>query len=199
MPSPHHKAMHSVEVCRTSYLGGHMRACDSCGYEHPVYNSCGNRHCPKCQSIAKLRWVSKRQEELLPVNYFHNVFTLPHRLNSLARYNKKLIYDILFRSVSETLLEFGQNELGGKIGFLSILHTWDQTLLDHIHLHCLVPGGVLSFDASRWVSARENFLFPVKALARVFCGKFIEALKHRFSCLDLRKCAALQYNNLVAG
>ena len=107
MPLSHHKVMHKVEVCRTSYLGGHIKTCSFCGYEHPTYNSCGNRHCPKCQSLAKLRWVKKREEELLPVDYFHNVFTLPHKLNALARPNKKIIYDILFRSVSETLLKFG--------------------------------------------------------------------------------------------
>ena len=159
-----------------------MRTCDSCGHEHPVYNSCGNRHCPKCQSIAKLRWVSKRQEELLPVNYFHNVFTLPHRLNGLARYNKKIIYDILFRSVSETLLEFGQNELGGKIGFLSILHTWDQKLCQHIHLHCIIPAGALSGDRKSWIgSSNDDFLFSVRALSKVFRGKFLYYLKDAFT------------------
>ena len=178
MPLSHHKVMHKVEVCRTSYLGGHIRTCDSCGYEHPVYNSCGNRHCPKCQSIAKLKWVSKRQEELLPVNYFHNVFTLPHKLNGLARYNKKIIYDILFRSVFETLLEFGQNELGGRIGFLAILHTWDQKLLQHIHLHCIIPTGALSGDRKSWIgSANDEFLFSVRALSAVFRGKFLSYFK----------------------
>ena len=115
MPLIHHKVMRAVETCRTSYLGGHMKKCSSCGYEHPTYNSCGNRHCPKCQSLAKFRWVKKREEELLPVDYFHNVFTLPHDLNVIARSNKKVIYDILFKSVSQTLLEFGQNELGGRM------------------------------------------------------------------------------------
>ncbi len=151
MPMSHHKVMHAVEVCRTSYLGGHMKTCSFCGYEHPTYNSCGNRHCPKCQSLAKLRWVKKREEELLPVDYFHNVFTLPHKLNALARPNKKVIYDILFRSVSETLTQFGENELGGKIGFLSILHTWDQKLSQHIHLHCIIPAGALSADRGSWI------------------------------------------------
>ena len=181
MPLSHHKVMHAVKVCGTSYLGGHMRKCDSCGYEHPVYNSCGNRHCPKCQSLAKLRWVAKRQEELLPVNYFHNVFTLPHRLNGLARYNKKLVYDILFRSVSETLTQFGQNELGGKIGFLSILHTWDQKLAQHIHLHCIIPAGTLSGDRKSWIrSANDDFLFSVRALSKAFRGKFLYYLKEAY-------------------
>jgi len=182
MPLSHHKVMHAVTVCRTSYLGGHMRKCDSCGYEHPTYNSCGNRHCPRCQSLAKLRWVAKRQEELLPVNYFHNVFTLPHRLNGLARYNKKLIYDILFRSVSETLTQFGQNELGGKLGFLSILHTWDQKLAQHIHLHCIIPAGALSGDRKSWIrSSNNDFLFSVRALSKVFRGKFLYYLKEAYS------------------
>jgi len=128
MAISHIKVMNAVEVCRTSYLGGHMKVCSSCGYSHPTYNSCGNRHCPKCQTLAKVRWVKKREEELLPVDYFHNVFTLPHQINTLARPNKKIIYDILFKSVSQTLLEFGKNEFGGKIGFISTLHTWDQKL-----------------------------------------------------------------------
>ena len=181
MPLSHHKVMHAVKVCRTSYLGGHMRTCDSCGYEHPVYNSCGNRHCPKCQSLAKLRWVAKRQEELLPVNYFHNVFTLPHSINTLARPNKKVIYDILFRSVSETLLEFGQNELGGRIGFLAILHTWDQKLAQHIHLHCIIPAGAVSADRKSWIrSSNDDFLFSVRALSKVFRGKFLSYLKEAY-------------------
>jgi len=186
MPLVHHKVMHAVEVCRTSYLGGHMRRCDSCGYEHPTYNSCGNRHCPKCQSIAKVRWLKKRQEELLPVNYFHNVFTIPHDLNTLARPNKKVIYDILFRSVSETLIEFGENELGGKVGFLAILHTWDQKLSEHIHLHCIIPAGALSADRKRWTgTSNDDFLFSVKALSKVFRCKFLCYLKKAYTKGDI--------------
>ena len=182
MPLSHHKVMHAIEVCRTSYLGGHMKVCSFCGYEHPTYNSCGNRHCPKCQSLAKVRWVKKREEELLPVDYFHNVFTLPHKLNALARSNKRLIYDILFKSVSETLLEFGENELGGKIGFLAILHTWDQKLAEHIHLHCIISAGALASDKKRWISSpHQDFLFPVKALSRVFRGKFTDYLKMAYT------------------
>jgi len=181
MPLSHHRVMHAVEVCRTSYLGGHMKACSHCGYEHPVYNSCGNRHCPKCQNLAKLRWVAKRQEELLPVNYFHNVFTLPHRLNGLALYNKKLIYDILFRSVSETLTQFGESQLGGKLGFLAILHTWDQKLSEHIHLHCIIPAGVVSANRKRWTSSHHaDFLFSVRALSVVFRGKFLFYLRKAY-------------------
>ena len=182
MPLSHHKVMHAVEVCRTSYLGGHMKACSLCGYEHPTYNSCGNRHCPKCQSLSKVRWVKKREEELLPVDYFHNVFTLPHQINALARSNKKILYDILFKSVSETLLEFGENELGGKIGFIAILHTWDQKLAEHIHLHCIIPAGALCCDKKRWIgSPNPDFLFSVKALSKVFRGKFTGYLKKAYS------------------
>ena len=186
MPLSHHKVMRAVQVCRTSYLGGHMKVCSSCGFSHPTYNSCGNRHCPKCQTLAKVRWVKKREEELLPVDYFHNVFTLPHELNVLARSNKKVIYDILFKSVSQTLLEFGENELGGKVGFISILHTWDQKLAEHIHLHCIIPAGALSTDKKRWIgSANDNFLFSVKALSKVFRGKFTGYLKKAYAKGDL--------------
>lgn len=182
MPLAHHKVMHAVEVCRTSYLGGHMKVCSFCGYEHPVYNSCGNRHCPKCQALSKARWIKKRQEELLPVEYFHNVFTLPHNLNVLARPNKKIIYDILFKSVSETLLEFGENELGGKVGFIAILHTWDQKLLEHIHLHCIISAGALSANRKRWISSHDkDFLFSIRALSKVFRGKFLYYLKMAYS------------------
>ena len=182
MPLSHIKVMHAVEVCRTSYLGGHMKVCNLCGYEHPTYNSCGNRHCPKCQSLAKLRWVKKREEELLPVAYFHSVFTLPHDLNVIARPNKKIIYDILFRSVSETLLEFGEGQLGGKVGFLAILHTWDQKLAEHIHLHCIIPAGALSGDRKRWISSsNDDFLFSVKALSKVFRGKFLCYLRKAYT------------------
>ncbi|MCG2788674.1 MAG: IS91 family transposase [Actinomycetia bacterium] len=178
LPYSHQKVMRDIQFCRTSYFGGHMKKCTSCGYEHPCYNSCGNRHCPKCQTLAKVRWVKKRQEELLPVDYFHNVFTLPHELNVLARSNKKETYDILFKSVSETLLQFGENELGAKVGFISILHTWDQKLLEHIHLHCIIPAGAMSADKKRWISpASKDFLFSVKALSKVFRAKFLDYLK----------------------
>ena len=186
MPLSHHKVMHAVQVCRTSYLGGHMKVCNLCGYSHPTYNSCGNRHCPKCQSLAKVRWVKKREKELLPVDYFHNVFTLPHKLNVLARSNKKTLYNILFKSVSETLLEFGENELGAKIGFITILHTWDQKLLQHIHLHCIIPAGAISADKKRWISpSNPDFLFSVKAVSKVFRGKFLCYLKKAYTKGDL--------------
>jgi hypothetical protein len=170
------KVMRAVETCRTAELGGHLKQCDTCGFEHPTYNSCRNRHCPKCQSLAKAQWLQKQTSELLPVGYFHLVFTLPHELNRLILAHKKILLALLFKAVSETLLEFGQSRLGATVGIIAVLHTWDQTLTDHFHLHCLVPAGALSFDHHRWISARKNFLFPVTALSQVFRGKFLDLL-----------------------
>jgi hypothetical protein len=169
--------MRAVSVCRTQELGGHLDRCDVCGFERPAYNSCRNRHCPKCQALAKARWLEKQTAELLPVGYFHLVFTLPHELNRLILAHKKTVLRLLFKAVSETLLEFGQTRLKGTLGIIAVLHTWDRTLKDHFHLHCLVPAGALSFDQSRWVAARKNFLFPVKALSQVFRGKFLALLQ----------------------
>jgi predicted Zn-ribbon and HTH transcriptional regulator len=171
------KVMRAVETCRTAELGGHLKQCDRCGFEHPSYNSCRNRHCPKCQSLAKAQWLQKQSAELLPVGYFHLVFTLPHLFNGLILAHKKIVLSLLFKAVSETLLEFGQRRLGGTVGITAVLHTWDQKLQDHFHLHCLVPAGALSLDHSRWIKARRNFLFPVKALSVVFRGKFLDLLK----------------------
>ena len=171
------KVMRAVSVCRTQELGGHLKQCDTCGFEHPTYNSCRNRHCPKCQSLAKAQWLEKQTSELLPVGYFHLVFALPHEFNRLILAHKKIGLSLLFKAVSETLLEFGQTRLKGTLGIIAVLHTWDQTLKDHFHLHCLVPAGALSFDHSRWINARDNFLFPVKALSRVFQGKFLALLQ----------------------
>jgi len=172
-----HKVIRAVTICRTQELGGHLDRCDACGFERPAYNSCRNRHCPKCQCLAKARWLEKQTAELLPVGYFHLVFTLPHELNRLILANKKIVLTLLFKAVSETLLEFGQRRFGGTVGIIAVLHTWDQTLKDHFHLHCLVPAGALSFDHNRWLNARQNFLFPVKALSQVFRGKFLSLLQ----------------------
>ena len=177
LPASHLKVMRAVEVCRTAEMGGHLKQCDTCGFEHPTYNSCRNRHCPKCQSLAKAKWLEKQTSELLPVGYFHLVFTLPHEFNRLILAHKKIVLALLFKAVSETLLEFGQTRLKGTLGIIAVLHTWDQTLKDHFHLHCLVPAGALSFDQSRWISTRKNFLFPFKALSRVFRGKFLALLQ----------------------
>ena len=180
LPVSHLKVIEAVERCRTAALGGHLERCDSCGFERPAYNSCRNRHCPKCQSLAKVKWLDKQKSELLPTGYFHLVFTLPHELNPLILVNKKPLINILFQSVWQTLAQFAQRRLGGTLGITAVLHTWDQTLLDHFHLHCLVPAGVLSFDRNRWVSARQDFLFPVKALSLVFRAKFLDSLKKSF-------------------
>jgi predicted Zn-ribbon and HTH transcriptional regulator len=177
LAASHRKVMRAVEVCRTKDLGGHLKQCDTCGFEHPTYNSCRNRHCPKCQSLAKAKWLEKQTAELLPVGYFHLVFALPHEFNRLILAHKKILLALLFKAVSETLLEFGQRHLGGTVGIIAVLHTWDQTLKDHFHLHCLVPAGALSLDHSRWIGARPNFLFPVAALSQVFRGKFLALLQ----------------------
>ncbi len=177
MPRVHSKVINSILNCRTLYFGGHIEECDHCGVVRNVYNSCRNRHCPKCQTLTKEKWIEARKAELLPVLYFHNVFTLPHELNPIILCNKKVMLSILFKAVSATLKQFGENPengLGGKLGFIAILHTWDQKLLDHFHLHCLVPGGALASDKSSWIPCKNNFLFPEKALAQVFKGKFID-------------------------
>ena len=200
LPVSHLKVMQAVERCRTVALGGHLEQCDSCGYERPAYNSCRNRHCPKCQSLAKVKWLDKQKSETLPVGYFHLVFTLPHELNGLILTNKKILLSHLFKAVGETLVDFGHTRLGGQIGFISVLHTWDQTLLDHFHLHCLVPAGALSFDQKRWTPARKNFLFPVKALSIVFRGKFLDLLKKAFDrnkLLLVGQTASLAFNLLI--
>jgi putative transposase/transposase-like zinc-binding protein len=171
------KVIRAVSVCRTQELGGHLDRCDACGFERPAYNSCRNRHCPKCQSLAKARWLEKQTAELLPVGYFHLVFTLPHEFNRLILAHKKIVLSLLFKAVSETLLGFGQTRFKGTVGIIAVLHTWDQTLNDHFHLHCLVPAGALSQDRSRWIAARKNFLFPVTALSQVFRGKFLAFLQ----------------------
>jgi predicted Zn-ribbon and HTH transcriptional regulator len=200
LPVSHLKVMQAVERCRTAVLGGHLEQCDSCGYERPAYNSCRNRHCPKCQSLAKVKWLDKQKSETLPVGYFHLVFTLPHELNGLILTNKKILLSHLFKAVGETLVDFGHTRLGGQIGFITVLHTWDQTLLDHFHLHCLVPAGALSFDQKRWIPARKNFLFPVKALSIVFRGKFLDLLKKAFGrnkLLLVGQTASLAFNLLI--
>ena len=187
LPVTHLKVMHQIEVCRTAYLGGHLERCADCGFERQAYNSCRNRHCPKCQALSKARWLEARKAEVLPVEYFHSVFTLPHELNPLVLTNKKVLLDCLFQAVSETLLSFGETPkyLGGKLGFIAILHTWDQTLNAHFHLHCLIPAGGLSPDGQHWLALRQNFLFPVRALSKVFRGKFIALLKEAFDSKKL--------------
>lgn len=175
--SVQHRALTAIERCRTAALGGELRACDACGERRYVYHSCRNRHCPKCQTRAKEAWLAARRAELLPVPYFHLVFTLPHELNALAQGNPHAIYTMLFAAAAETLVEFGANPrwLGGEIAATLVLHTWGQTLSQHLHVHALVAAGALGADG-RWIGSRRGFLFPVKALSAAFRGKFLAAL-----------------------
>jgi len=175
--------MYYIAHCRTSTFGYHVDVCDECGHKDAAHNSCRDRHCPTCQGISQRKWVNARLEDILPVPYYHVVFTFPHALFPLGLYNKTLIYELLFDSASETLLEFGRDPkwLGGELGFYGILHTWGQTLWHHVHGHFLVPGGALG-KAGRWIKPRykDKFLFPVQALSPVFRGKFIEGLKKAY-------------------
>jgi hypothetical protein len=173
-----HRALDAIACCRSAALGGHLERCDQCGRERPVYNSCRNRHCPKCQSLAKARWLEARQAELLPVGYFHVVFTLPHGLNGLLAYNPRRLYHQLFASAAASLQAFAATERGATLGVLAILHTWDQQLRYHVHLHCVVPAGGLSLDGQRWVATpRPDFLFAITPLAAKFRGHFLAHLK----------------------
>jgi hypothetical protein len=171
--------MRDIQACRTAALGGHVERCDRCGHEVASYNSCRNRHCPKCQGSARARWLDARAGELLPVPYFHVVFTLPGILAPLALQNPTVVYDLLLRSVAATLLEVAANpkRLGARIGFLTILHTWGQNLMHHPHAHCVVAAGGLSPQGTSWVRGRADFFLPVRVLSRVFRGKFIDLLK----------------------
>ena len=178
----HLRVLHAIENCRTAVLGGHIEECDQCRHRVISYNSCLNRHCPKCQGAAREKWLANRTADLLPVPYFPVVFTVPQLLAPLALQNKRVVYGILFRAASETLLEVAANpkHLGAETGFLAVLHTWGQNLQHHPHLHCVVPGGGLSPDHTRWISARSHFLLPVKVLSRVFRGKFLALLQTAF-------------------
>jgi hypothetical protein len=173
------KAVWAITHCRTAALGGHREWCEACGFERYTYHSCRNRHCPKCQSTATAAWVTARQEELLPVPYFHNVFTLPHELNPLILYserNQRALLGLLFDATAQTLLEFGRTQLGGKIGFTLVLHTWDQQLRAHFHLHGLIASGALAADGSRWIAGGRQFLFPVHGLSKMFRAKYLDGL-----------------------
>src|SRR6202022_1118623 len=178
----HVKALLAIERCRTAALGGHLDECTRCGHRAISYNSCRNRHCPKCQAGARDRWLEKRRRELLPTPYVHVVFTLPRPMAPLALQNKKVVYDLLLRTSAETLLEVARDpqHLGAEIGFFSVLHTWTQKLELHPHVHCVVPAGGLSADHTRWIKPRYDFFLPVEVLGAVFRGKFHEALKRAF-------------------
>lgn len=178
----HEKVLTAITRCRTAALGGHRDQCSACGHTAISYNSCRNRHCPRCQGNARRRWLQARQRELLPTRYVHIVFTLPRQLAPLALQNKRLIYNLLLQASAHTLLEIARDprHLGADIGFFSVLHTWDQRLQHHPHVHCVVPAGGLTPEHHRWISSRQTFFLPVKVLSRVFRGKFVAGLKAAF-------------------
>ena len=196
----HLLVLKALTLCRTAQLGGHVMECDHCGHRKPAYNSCHNRHCPKCQAGLRAQWFEDRQQDLLPVEYFHVVFTLPNQLGPLALQNKTLIYNLLFQATAQTLLTVAADWKGlrAKIGFFAILHTWGQKLDLHPHLHCVVPGGGLSLDETRWVSCPRGFFLPVKMLSRLFRGKFLALLKAAHQRGELTLAGQLQSLNSPA-
>src|SRR5437867_500464 len=172
------RVLRAIEQCRTAALGGHVEACETCGAEQISYNSCRNRHCPKCQGSARAKWLAAEQALLLPVPYFHVVFTLPHQLNSLLRVNQRRLYPLLFQAAAQTLQEFARDptHLGAELGITAVLHTWGQTLTEHVPVHCVVTGGGLTVEGTQWRSSRRRFLFAVRALSQVFRGKYLAGL-----------------------
>jgi Putative transposase. len=185
-PTPdQRKVMAAIEKCRTAALGGHLDVCKKCGHKAPAYNSCRNRHCPKCQALAQARWIEQRRQRIIPTRYFHVVFTLPEELRTLARVNPKEMYDLVLESAARTLLDFGRSRLHAQLGVTAVLHTWTRELRFHPHAHCIVTAGGLD-EQGHWIPARSRFLFPVKAMSRVFRGKLLE----RLECLHQRKALA---------
>jgi hypothetical protein len=187
LPLRHLRVMSAIERCRTAALGGHIYECDHCHERRIAYNSCRNRHCPKCQGAERFRWLEARRKEILPVDYFHVVFTLPSALGPLALRNQKIVYTLLFRCAAQALLEVAADpkHLGARLGVLAILHTWGQQLTHHPHVHCIVPGGGLSPAGDRWLSSRPGFLLPVRVLSRVFRGKVLAGLKAAHASSEL--------------
>ena len=194
LTAQHLRVLRAIAHCRTAALGGHLDRCAACGHRAISFNSCRNRHCPKCLTHARDQWLAERERELLPVGYAHVVFTLPHALARLALQNKRVVYDLLFQASAATLLEVARTpkHLGASLGFLSVLHTWGQTLLHHPHVHCVVPAGGLSPDGTRWVHARPSFFLPVKVLSRVFRGKVVTGLRGAFHAGTLKLPSDLQ-------
>jgi Putative transposase/Transposase zinc-binding domain len=182
------RVMSAIEQCRTAALGGHVEQCDSCGHQRISFNSCRNRHCPKCQSLVRAQWLEDRQTELLPVEYFHVVFTVPQEIAAIAYQNKTVVYDILFRATAETLRTIAGDakHLGAEIGFIAILHTWGQNLLHHPHLHCVMPGGGVAPNGERWISCRPGFFLPVRVLSRLFRRLFLAQLQLAFDHGELQ-------------
>jgi Putative transposase/Transposase zinc-binding domain len=192
LPKHHWRIINALLACRTPALGGHRYLCQECGKTHFVPHSCRNRHCPLCQGAAARDWLAQQEAALLPVPYFHLVFTLPHVLNPLIQQNQRVLYTLLFTAATQTLLAFGQNRFGVQVGITAVLHTWSQTLLGHYHLHCIVTGGGLSADATKWVTTPPHYLFAVRALSKVFCGKFCAGLE------QLHREGKLQFHGQVA-
>jgi hypothetical protein len=191
------KVMHHIQICRTAVLGGHVEQCDRCAFEQIAYNSCRDRHCPKCQTLTKEQWLNDRKAELLPCGYFHLVFTLPHVLNPIILSNKSTTLNILFAAVNQTLQAFAKDpqwRLEGRIGFISVLHTWSQTLIDHFHLHCLIPAGALSFSKDKWIPAKDSFLFKITSVALAFRKRYLKLLLNAYlkdKLIFTQKTAAL--------
>lgn len=194
LPLAQQRVMTAIEACRTAVLGGHVEACDTCGHRRIAYNSCRNRHCPKCQSRARAAWLEQRTAELLDCEYFHVVFTVPEPIAAIALRNKRVVYGILFRATAETLRTIAADprHLGAEIGFVAVLHTWGQTLVHHPHLHCVVPGGGLSADGTRWIACRPGFFLPVRVLSRLFRRLFLAQLEAAFTAGTLTLGGALQ-------
>jgi hypothetical protein len=188
------RVMTAIERCRTAALGGHVEQCDACGHQRISYNSCRNRHCPKCQSLARAEWLEDRQSELLTTPYFHVVFTVPQEIAAIAHYNKGPVYNILFYAAAETLRTIAADpkHLGAELGFFAVLHTWGQTLLHHPHVHCVVAGGGLSADGSRWIACRPTFFLPVRVLSRLFRRLFLASLEKAFDANKLTFCGRLE-------
>src|ERR1700719_3948682 len=188
------RVMTAIEVCRTAVLGDHLEQCDHCGHQRNAYNSCSDRHCPKCQSFARFKWLEERQAELLNTQYFHVVFTLPQQIATIAYQNKRELYGILFRATAQTLLTIAADpkHLGAEIGFFAVLHTWGQNLLHHPHLHCVVTGGGLAANGSQWISCRDGFFLPVGVLSRLFRRLFLEYLLNAFDAGKLEFFSSLQ-------
>jgi len=186
--------MGAIAACRTAALGGHLEQCDACGLTRVAYNSCRNRHCPKCQGAARAEWLAARKAELLPAPYFHVVFTLPPKAAEIAFQNKALVYALLMRSAAKATMRLAEKRLGARIGLLAVLHSWGQTLTHHPHVHCVVPGGGLSLDGQRWIACKPGFFLPVKPLARLFRRLFLEGLKAAFTTGVLRF-----FNDLATG
>ena len=188
------RVMAAIEACRTAALGGHVEACDACGHQRIAYNSCGNRHCPKCQSLARAAWIAHRTAEILDCEYFHVVFTVPADIAALALANKALVYRILFRATADTLRTIAADpqHLGAEIGFFAVLHSWGQTLVHHPHLHCVVPGGGLSPEGDRWVACRPGFFLPVRVLSRLFRRLFLRDLHAAYDAGTLRLGGSLE-------